>query len=222
MITTAFLVMSVLVLAMLLVEAQHRPRVVYGTLKIVASLWFFVVGLLVVDDVPGNPAARPLLFIALGFSVLGDVLLVPKGSKRVFQLGLVSFLLAHVMFVPAFIVRGVDWSVVAVVLAVLLAPLVLVLRWLRAHVRGRLWPAVVAYVVVVTSMLAVATGAAAHGQTAAHGVSMTLFFGALCFWASDLTVARERFVAHSFVNRLFGIPLYFLGQLAIIAGYAVG
>jgi uncharacterized membrane protein YhhN len=221
MITTAFLVMTVLVLAMILVEAQQRPRMVYGTLKIIASLWFFVVGIVVVDDVPGIPAARPLLLVALGLSVLGDVLLVPKGSKRVFKLGLVSFLLAHVMFVPAFIVRGVDWVVVVVVSAVLLVPLVLVLRWLRAHVRGGLWPAVVAYVVVVTSMLAVATGAAAHGQTP-HGVSMALFFGAFCFWASDLTVARERFVVHSFVNRLFGIPLYFFAQLAIIAGYAVG
>lgn len=221
MITAAFLLMAVLVLAMILVEAQQRPRMVYGTLKIIASLWFFVVGLVVVGDVPDMPAARPLLLIALGLSVLGDVLLVPKGSKRVFQLGLVSFLLAHVMFVPAFIVRGVDWSVVVVVSAVLLLPLVLVLRWLRAHVRGGLWPAVVAYVVVVTGMLAVATGAAAHGQTAPHGVSMALFFGAFCFWASDLTVARERFVVHSFVNRLFGIPLYFFAQLAIIAGYAV-
>lgn len=220
MMTTAFLVMTVLVLAMILVEAQHRPRMVYGTLKIIASLWFFVVGVVEVGDIPGTPAARPLLLVALGLSVLGDVLLVPKGSKRVFQVGLVSFLFAHVMFVPAFIVRGVDWSVVVVVAAVLVVPLVLVLRWLRSHVRGGLWPAVVAYVVVISTMLAVASGAAAHGQTAPNGVSMSLFFGALLFWASDVTVARERFVVHSFVNRLFGIPLYFFAQLAIIAGYA--
>lgn len=220
MITTAFLVMTVLVLAMVLAEAQQRPRMVYGTLKIIASLWFFVVGVVVVDDVEGIPSARPLLLLALALSVLGDVLLVPKGSKRVFQLGLVSFLLAHVMFVPAFVVRGVDWSVVAAVSALLAVPVLVVMRWLRGYVRGGLWPAVVAYVVVVTGMLAVACGATAHGQTAPHGVSMALFFGAFCFWASDLTVARERFVVHSFVNRLLGIPLYFFAQLAIIAGYA--
>ena len=221
MMTAGFLLMTVLILAMILVEAQKRPRRVYGTLKIIASLLFVVLGFVIVDDVPGQPLARPLFLSALVLSLIGDALLVPKGHKRVFQFGLVSFLLAHVVYVPAFIVRGVDWRVVGVVGVVMIVPLLLVMRWLRTHVQGGMWPAVAAYVVVISVMFSVAAGAVAFGATSSVGVTPAVLIGALCFWLSDISVARERFVARSFVNRLFGIPLYFYAQLALIAGYAL-
>jgi hypothetical protein len=37
------------------------------------------------------------------------------------------------------------------------------------------------------------------------------------FYASDLAVARDRFVARVFLNRAWGLPLYFGGQLVIAA-----
>jgi len=221
MMTAGLLLMTLLILAMILVEAQKRPRRVYGTLKIIASILFVVVGIVVVDDVSDAPLARPLFLGALVLSLIGDVLLVPKGHKRVFQIGLISFLLAHVVYIPAFIVRGVDWRVVGVVGVVMVLPLVLVMRWLRAHVKGGMWPAVVAYVVVISVMFSVAAGAVSFGLTSSTGVTPAVLIGALCFWLSDISVARERFVAHGFVNRLFGIPLYFYAQLALIAGYAL-
>jgi hypothetical protein len=39
--------------------------------------------------------------------------------------------------------------------------------------------------------------------------------GALAFTASDVSVARDRFVKHEFVNRAWGLPLYFGAQLLI-------
>ena len=38
---------------------------------------------------------------------------------------------------------------------------------------------------------------------------------AVAFFLSDLTVARDRFVAREAVNRLVGLPLYYTGQFAI-------
>jgi hypothetical protein len=35
------------------------------------------------------------------------------------------------------------------------------------------------------------------------------------FYLSDIFVARQRFVQHSFLNRLIGLPLYYLGQFQI-------
>ena len=42
-----------------------------------------------------------------------------------------------------------------------------------------------------------------------------IWLGAGLFLVSDLFVARQRFVAPGFVNRLFGLPLYYVGQLLL-------
>ena len=39
--------------------------------------------------------------------------------------------------------------------------------------------------------------------------------GAVMFTASDIAVVRDRFVAPGFVNRLWGLPLYYAAQLII-------
>jgi hypothetical protein len=43
----------------------------------------------------------------------------------------------------------------------------------------------------------------------------TIALGASLFAISDLSVARDRFVARAFVNRLWGLPLYFAAQLIL-------
>ena len=189
-------------------------------MKTVAALWFCAVGFVAVDDVADAPAARPLFLAALAFSLLGDVLLIPKGKKRIFQAGILAFLLAHVLYVPAFASRGFDVVVFAVVAAVLVAPAILVLRWLRPHVRGAMWTSIVVYVLVISTMLATACAAVAAGLTMNNGVTPALLIGALAFWCSDLFVARQRFVHPGVVNRVLGVPLYFFGQLGLIAGFA--
>jgi hypothetical protein len=48
-----------------------------------------------------------------------------------------------------------------------------------------------------------------------------IFAGALCFYLSDLWVARDKFIKDEFQNRLIGLPFYYLGQfsLAFSAGF---
>ena len=41
--------------------------------------------------------------------------------------------------------------------------------------------------------------------------------GALAFTASDVAVARDRFVKNGFQNRAWGLPLYYGAQLLIAA-----
>ena len=43
----------------------------------------------------------------------------------------------------------------------------------------------------------------------------TVAFGALLFYLSDLFVARHRFVTTEFLNRGFGLPIYYAGQVLI-------
>jgi uncharacterized membrane protein YhhN len=108
--------------------------------------------------------------------------------------------------------------VTAAIAVVVIIVSAVVLRWLRPHVKGPLWGAVVVYVVIIGAMLATAWGAVAHGATVSGGVTPALGGGALSFWCSDLFVARQRFVRPGLVNRVVGIPLYYFGQLGLIAG----
>lgn len=143
------------------------------------------------------------LFLCMG----GDVLLIPK-KRGIFAAGILSFLLGHVAFVVAFLQLGVSKSVAAGALLVLILPAIVVLRWLLPHA-GNLRGAVMAYVAVITCMVATAIAA---GVSAAP---MGVWLGAVMFYFSDLAVARERFVHSSITNRLWGIPLYFSAMQVI-------
>jgi uncharacterized membrane protein YhhN len=218
MLIAGLVIMAPLVMVMILVEARGRPGPAYGVTKTLASIWFCVVGIVALDDVASTQASRPWFIAALLCSLLGDVLLIPKGRKRVFLAGLVAFLVAHALFIPAWSVRGLHTGVTAAIAVVVIIVSAVVLRWLRPHVKGPLWGAVVVYVVIIGAMLATAWGAVAHGATVSGGVTPALGGGALSFWCSDLFVARQRFVRPGLVNRVVGIPLYYFGQLGLIAG----
>jgi uncharacterized membrane protein YhhN len=139
---------------------------------------------------------------ALVLSLVGDALLL-SARKPLFLAGLVSFLLAHVAYVLAFAPASRPSAVAA---AAIVAVTVLVVRWLWPHA-GELRAAVGAYAAVIAVMLWLALGFPRDAVRA----------GALLFWLSDLTVARDRFVRDAFANRLVGLPLYYAGQL-LLAG----
>jgi uncharacterized membrane protein YhhN len=147
-----------------------------------------------------------IVLVALAFCWLGDVLLIPR-SQKVFRLGIASFLLGHVAYAVAFLAHGVAfrWTVVALVAS--LPALAFVVRWLGPHVPAELRGAVYAYMAVITAMVACAFGAFGAGGP------LVALVAALAFYLSDLSVARDRFVAPAFVNRLWGLPLYFGAQL---------
>ncbi|MDP2341768.1 MAG: lysoplasmalogenase [Deltaproteobacteria bacterium] len=217
MLALSFVAMCMLCMAMVIVEGKKKlPRAIYATLKIMAATLFVAVG---VARAGIESDASRLFVAALVLSWLGDVLLIPKGHKRVFLGGLVAFLLAHVMYVPAFIARGVDVTALIAAAVVTILPITVVLRWLRPKVTGTMGYAVVAYVFVISAMLATAFGCVVSGAHTNGGVTPVLFVGALVFYLSDVMVARERFVSPGYINRVFGIPLYFFAQLLLIAGF---
>jgi uncharacterized membrane protein YhhN len=91
----------------------------------------------------------------------------------------------------------------------LVPPAVGALRWLRPHVPPSFVLPVRAYVAAISLMLAAAAGAWVGGARGA------LLWGALLFYASDLCVARDRFVSPGFENRLVGLPLYYAATLVL-------
>jgi uncharacterized membrane protein YhhN len=177
--------------------------------KPLASLLFLVAGALLL---PLPAPASLLLFIGLVLSFFGDVLLIPKGRKLTFLLGLASFLCAHAAYGVAFVLKGTEpRGVVGGSLALLLVGVPLS-RWLLPHVRGAMRAPVIGYIVAITAMVALSMGAWSAGAP------LTLPLGATLFYLSDLCVARERFVKRSRLNGAVGLPLYYVAQLLLIDG----
>jgi len=154
-----------------------------------------------------------IVFVALCLCWLGDVLLIPD-DERIFVVGIASFLIGHVAFLEAFLHRGVAPIWGAVALLALVLPALWTLRWLRPHLSRGMRAPVIAYVSVISLMVAGAVG------TYAAAPAIPLLAGALAFSLSDLSVARDRFVASSFVNRAWGLPLYYAAQLLFAASAA--
>jgi uncharacterized membrane protein YhhN len=149
-----------------------------------------------------------LVLVALLLSWVGDALLL-SGAERVFFGGLVAFLLAHAAYGVAFWTTGPAPLVSLAALLCFGAASVVALRWLWPHLSAGDRPPVVAYILVIVVMCAAATG-----SSRAVG-SLVPAVGAACFMASDVAVARDRFVVPSVANRLWGLPLYYFAQLLL-------
>jgi uncharacterized membrane protein YhhN len=173
--------------------------------KPLASTGFIAVA--VASGALETPYGQAVL-VALVFCWVGDVFLIPKGASALFLVGLVSFLLGHLVFAVAFILRGADPLWMAAAALLVLPPALVVLRWLDPHLPQKMRIPVVAYVAVISLMVVTAAGAAAAGRGA-------IGLGAICFYLSDLHVARHRFVSRSFWNKSWGLPLYYAAQLIL-------
>jgi len=90
--------------------------------------------------------------------------------------------------------------------------------WLRPHLASMNLP-VLAYVIVITIMLSGAWSVLGDSNLRVLGRIM-VFVGALSFYFSDLFVARDRFLKREFLNRLIGLPMYYIGQFVL--AFSVG
>lgn len=155
------------------------------------------------------------IFAGLVFGALGDVLLIPRGTGRVFLGGMLSFALGHLFYVIGFLSLPQSSTGLAVSAVGMTLFSVAILRWLMPHVPTQFKRPVAAYILIIGLMVVAAVGATSAGGSALLAV------GAIGFACSDLAVARHRFVQPAFVNRIWGLPLYFASQLIIAATVSV-
>jgi uncharacterized membrane protein YhhN len=197
------LAMAASVAALLLAEYRGSRRLVWLAKPAAAAC--FVAAALAFGALAS--AYGRLVLAGLVASLAGDVLLIPRERPGVFRAGVTAFGLAHVAYVAAFLLRFQSGSRAA--LCALGALLALAAIWprLRAHVPAEMKGAVLGYMGVISAMLVAAAGASPADPA--------IFAGAALFYASDLTVARDRFVASGFANGAIGLPLYFAAQLVI-------
>jgi uncharacterized membrane protein YhhN len=196
-------------------RARHgrTARLVY---KPVASAAFIAVpivgGVLEGGIAVDSPATWIVGGLILG--AIGDVLLL---FESLFLAGLAVFLLGHVAYIVAFALiepiamwpQLARWQTMVVVAAGGTA-----LAWLWPHLESMRVP-VIAYVVVIVTMVIGAAAVSAATAAQSQGAASLVILGATMFFASDLAVARDKFVSPGFVNRLWGLPVYYAAQLAL-------
>jgi uncharacterized membrane protein YhhN len=157
---------------------------------------------------PADDAVRAWFVAALVLSLLGDVFLMLPRDLFVFGLG--SFLLGHVAYIVGMHVEGVDgarFMVGIVVVAVALAVLgTRILRGVRAGPDPNLAGPVVAYMAVISAMVASAIGVG----------DAVLVAGAALFYASDALIAWNRFVSETTHSRVAIMITYHLAQVGLV------
>lgn len=199
------------VAALLLAESRQRPRQAL-VVKTCASVCFVLLGVVGL----GTPPSRFDLWVLAGLvcAAVGDVLLALPGNAA-FQAGVGAFGVGHALYVAAayVVLDGASppaWS------AALLLPSLGAYVWLYPHL-GPMRIAVGVYVALISAMVAYALGVYLVAPT----FGLCFLVGALLFYASDLSVARDRFVKNALINRLWGLPAYYAGQLLIAYSVAL-
>lgn len=206
-----FAAATCLALALALVLAHWRQwRGAIAPLKLAASASFLAVAWLA--GAGGTPYGR-LVLVALVLSAIGDGLLLSKRS-RLFLAGLGAFLLAHAVYALAFTLHGLDPAWLAIGAVVMAINLAAVLVWLLPRLHTLYRYAVPTYMLAIGMMVATALG------TAGVSGQWLVPAGALAFAISDIAVARERFVAPGPINKVWGLPLYYLGQVLLALSVA--
>ncbi len=167
-------------------------------------------------------AANPVILsvvLALFFSWLGDMLLIPKGTKW-FTAGGIAFMVSHAFFILSY-VQDTDFGKIPLAVLILLpaafiAASLVIFRFLRPHLPKGLFYPMLFYLILNGAMncfawfRAITVGGAAGIITAV---------GALLFFVSDSSLFFVRFHKDSRLKTHFLVMLtYSLGEFLIILG----
>jgi uncharacterized membrane protein YhhN len=188
--------------------ARSRKPVEYVCKPATLAALILAAGLL--DPSVDAHTRRAWFVAALIFSLVGDVLLMLPHD--LFVPGLAAFLVGHVCYLVGFWVHGPSIAALIVAAVVTVAVVVPLARRILGAITAAGEPdalrgAVIAYMVVISAMLATAL---ASGNALAAA-------GAVLFVASDSMIAWDRFV-RGFRWAPFAIMVtYHLGQAGLVA-----
>lgn len=162
-----------------------------------------------------SKSIKRITILALGFSVLGDILLMfVDQSPHFFTVGLIAFLLAHIMYIVVFLKhRNKQKSIVGFVILLLVYASGL-FYLLRDGLDDMLIPVIV-YMIVILSM---ATTAFIRKGIVNHMSYNLVFIGAIFFMISDSILALNKFYQPIPFSNISIMLTYALAQFLIVVG----
>ncbi|MEK6625568.1 MAG: lysoplasmalogenase [Bdellovibrionota bacterium] len=200
---------GVLVLLLLLAEQQEWNLGVWlfktsASLSFVALAWAH-------EALLKGPYGLGIL-VAVIFCLIGDILLITH-SRKFFLLGVVAFLLGHLAFLAAFFTGLSSFNLWWLVIALIIEGLFIffIMRWPWPEIPKELFIPVNLYIVVISLMVAVAASGVGGGG---HWI---ILLAAVMFFLSDISVARHQFRSRQFMNKLWGLPLYYGAVLLFVS-----
>ncbi|MCB0398709.1 MAG: lysoplasmalogenase [Winogradskyella sp.] len=162
-----------------------------------------------------SKSIKRITILALGFSVLGDILLMfVDQSPHFFTVGLVAFLLAHVMYILVFLKhRNKQKSIIGFV--ILLLVYASGLFYLLKDGLGDMLIPVIVYMIVILSMATTAFVRKGIVNSLSYNL---VFVGAIFFMISDSVLALNKFYQPIPLSNISIILTYALAQFLIILG----
>jgi len=152
------------------------------------------------------------VIMGLAFSMGGDIALMFQDDKKAFRIGLVLFLLAHIVYAAIFTIIGRFSGFSAICALVLLLSGLGIYRLMQANL-GPMKGPVIAYVLIISLMVIQAVGVFANPEIADFQALM-MVLGALLFYISDVILAANRFWRPWKFNRI-SLAFYYSGQMLI-------
>jgi len=160
------------------------------------------------------------VLVGLLFCFGGDVALMFQEQRKAFMLGLVLFLIGHLVYATVFhLLGGSSWLDIVTALLLTLAGAGIYLL-LKANLGPMRLPVIV-YIVVISLMVSRAVSTPA-GPLFSGGQAAMVIVGAVLFYISDVILAAARFWKPWPYHRI-SLAFYYAGQalLALAASYFV-
>lgn len=188
------------VMVLIVAEIRKNKNLIYivkplSTLLVIAVA---VYSLIVVD---ADSTYGIMIISGLLFSLLGDIALMPPDNSMKFRIGLVLFLIAHIIYIAAFWILGRFSSVDLISGVVLIAVASAFYLLIRRNLGGMKIPVAI-YIVIICVMV---------NRAVATGLPLVIA-GAVLFFISDMVLASNRFFKKWKYERI-SLAFYYGGQL---------
>lgn len=196
-----FIIIIFILIAISISAKQYRKARLYMFVKPLTMLFIIALPLLEVRE-DYSPYAY-LIITGLIMSLLGDLFLLYP--NRYFNNGLYSFLVAHILYIIAFNIGVLDYSILIAI--PILVYILIVVKFLSPKL-GALKYSVFGYILIISIMLFSALNLDKEmGQLSIIGI------GAILFTISDTTLAFNKFYKKfSFAEPVI-LATYFIAQL---------
>jgi uncharacterized membrane protein YhhN len=210
----AFSVVAVVTVTTRVLKIDDIQNIFKPMLMIILMLFVFV-------NTKLQTTTSKLIFVALLFSMFGDVFLMPYYD--IFILGLASFLVAHIFYILAFLRHnnlsvGIARSKISVFILItsyLGLVYLLVSNMLKTNIDIVLIIAVIVYASVITFMVLTAISLNSNRNCLEKKI---ILVGAILFMISDAVIAINKFVVHVPLSGLWIMSLYSSAQWLITVG----
>ncbi len=191
----------------LTISAEYRgPRRVLYVFKPLTVVLIILLSL--ISKYPVSSSYKYLIVAGLACSLIGDVCLMLPADHFIF--GLISFLIAHLIYVTAFLSDSHNsFSVLVAIPLVVYGALMLMLLW------NKLEKLKVPVMVYVLALLLMAWLAISRYVTTSKGGSLLAAFGAILFVMSDSVLALNKFKKSFRIAQLLILTTYFAAQYLI-------